>query len=61
MIAPDSWERDDVEILEQPFGHLFDDDDDDDNNPRALSGRELVDIIGLTVGGHTWVGIRSRE
>jgi len=57
MIAPDSWERDDVEILEQPFGHLFDDDD----NPRALGGRELVDIIGLTVGGHTWVGIRTRE
>ena len=60
MIAPDTWERDDHEILEQPFSQLFGDDDDDDS-PRSLSGRELVDMIGLTVGGRTWVGIRTRE
>ena len=56
MIAPDSWERDGHEILEQPFGALF-----DDKLPKAQAGRELVDVIGLAAGGRTWVGIRTRE
>lgn len=56
MIAPDSWDRDDHEILEQPFGALF-----DDKLPKAQAGRELVDVIGLAAGGRTWVGIRTRE
>ncbi|MFW6164050.1 MAG: tetratricopeptide repeat protein [Planctomycetota bacterium] len=56
MIAPESWEREDHEILEQPFGALFDDD-----LPKAHAGRELVDILGMTVGGRTYVGIRTRE
>lgn len=55
MIAPGTWREDGrggPGVIEDPFSLLGDD---------RLRGKELADVIGFAVGGHQWVGIRTRE
>ena len=57
MIAPPTWEDGEERrgVIGDPFAFRG------DGGRNALTGKELVDVIGLTVGGHTWAAVRTRE
>jgi len=63
LIAPGTWRDDDADerpgFIGEPFAALGE--GAGDRRGRARSGQELVDVIGLTVGGRTFVGVRTRE
>ena len=54
IISPGNWIEDDEEGFRGDRSSRADDRD-------KLSGQGLVDVISITIGGRTWVGVRNKE
>jgi hypothetical protein len=60
VIAPGTW-PDDGEEFRGFIGDFDHRDRSERHRDDRLDGESLVDIIGITIGGQTWLATRTRE